>query len=66
MASTSCFLHHHAISSSATGRNPAQRYTVSVKPTQLVCKAQLQDGEPVSISVSRRLALTVLIGADAA
>ncbi|CAO2827633.1 unnamed protein product [Amaranthus hypochondriacus] len=66
MASTSCFLHHHvAISTPSTGRNPTQRHqAVSVKPNQLVCKAQKQDDES-ACSVSRRLALTVLIGAAA-
>ena len=70
MASTSCFLQHHvAISSPSSGRNPTQRYqAVSVKPNQLVCKAQKQDDESavnLNSSVSRRLALTVLIGAAA-
>lgn len=69
MASTACFLHHHAaISSPAAGRTSAQRYqAVSIKPTQIVCKAQKQDDEAnvLNASVSRRLALTVLIGAAA-
>lgn len=69
MASTACFLHHHAaISSPAAGRSSAQKYqAVSIKPTQIVCKAQKQDDEAnvLNSSVSRRLALTVLIGAAA-
>lgn len=69
MASTSCFLHHHAvISSPAAGRTPSSRYqAVSAKPTQVVCKVQRQEGvaHDVNGSISRRLALTVLIGAAA-
>lgn len=70
MASTACFLHHHAaISSPAAGRSSAaQRYqAVSIKPNQIVCKAQKQDDEAnvLNSGVSRRLALTVLIGAAA-
>lgn len=72
MASTACFLHQYAaISSPSAGRNgaQAQRYqAVSIKPSQLVCKAQKQEHEQgvvLDSSVSRRLALTVLIGAAA-
>ncbi|KNA13956.1 hypothetical protein SOVF_111890 [Spinacia oleracea] len=71
MASTACFLHHHAaISSPAAGRgSAAQRYqAVSIKPNQIVCKAQKQDDNEANVlnsGVSRRLALTVLIGAAA-
>nr|BAG70022.1 23 kDa precursor protein of the oxygen-evolving complex [Salicornia europaea] len=69
MASTACFLHHHAaISGPASARNPAQKYqAVSMKPNQIVCKVQKQDDEAQALnsSVSRRLALTVLIGAAA-
>ncbi|KAK9670082.1 hypothetical protein RND81_13G175800 [Saponaria officinalis] len=69
MASTACFLHHHAaISTPAAGRTPSSRYqAVSAKPTQVVCKAQKQDEavHDVNSSISRRLALTVLIGAAA-
>ncbi|XP_057544671.1 oxygen-evolving enhancer protein 2, chloroplastic [Amaranthus tricolor] len=72
MASTACFLHQYAaISSPSAGRNgaQAQRYqAVSIKSNQLVCKAQKQEHEQgvvLDSSVSRRLALTVLIGAAA-
>lgn len=69
MASTACFLHHHAaISGAAAARSAAsQRYpAVTAKPNQLVCKAQKQEEEAqVNGGVSRRLALTVLIGAAA-
>lgn len=74
MASTACFLHHHAISTPIAARNnTSQRHLQSqyLKPNQLVCRAQKQtiaqedDGEDVSVAVSRRLALTVLIGAAA-
>ncbi|XP_073526190.1 uncharacterized protein [Phyllobates terribilis] len=61
MASTACFLHHHAISGcSSSGRRQS---VVNIKPAGVVvCKAQKQ---PESDAVSRRLALTVLIGAAA-
>ncbi|KAL3502462.1 hypothetical protein ACH5RR_036911 [Cinchona calisaya] len=66
MASTACFLHHHAISTPA--RTPPQRYVLPIKPNQIVCHAQKQtvpeDDNNVA-AVSRRLALTVLIGAAA-
>lgn len=66
MASTSCFLHHHALTN--TARTPSQRHVPAlIKPNQIVCRAQKQaaqedDGTSV---MSRRLALTVLIGAAA-
>ena len=65
MASTACFLHHHA--PATAGRSPSQRFAPSVKPAQLVCRAQKQAGaeEDNSVAVSRRLALTVLVGAAA-
>lgn len=71
MASTACFLHHHAISTPT--RTPLQRFAPSLKPTQqLVCRAQkqslsssVQADEGNVAAVSRRLALTVLIGAAA-
>ncbi|XP_021728002.1 oxygen-evolving enhancer protein 2, chloroplastic [Chenopodium quinoa] len=70
MASTGCFLHHHAASTGlAAGRSSAmQQYQVaSIKPNQIVCKAQKQEDEVIAINdgVSRRLALTALIGAAA-
>lgn len=65
MASTACFLHHHAISTPA--RTPSQRFAPSLKPSQLVCRAQNQSAQEDegNAAVSRRLALTVLIGAAA-
>nr|AGV54655.1 oxygen-evolving enhancer protein 2-2 chloroplast precursor (OEE2) [Phaseolus vulgaris] len=65
MASTQCFLHHHALTTPA--RSPSQRIMVSTKPNQLVCKAQKQTTpqEDDVTPISRRLALTVLIGAAA-
>ncbi|XP_014504521.1 oxygen-evolving enhancer protein 2, chloroplastic-like [Vigna radiata var. radiata] len=65
MASTQCFLHHHALSTPA--RSPSQRIMVSTKPNHLVCKAQKQTPpqEDHVTPISRRLALTVLIGAAA-
>ncbi|KAK7276722.1 hypothetical protein RIF29_17867 [Crotalaria pallida] len=66
MASTQCLLHHHALTSLARS-SPSQRLVVNTKPNQVVCKAQkqaAQNDDDGSI-VSRRLALTVLIGAAA-
>ncbi|KAL0444760.1 UNVERIFIED_CONTAM: Oxygen-evolving enhancer protein 2-1, chloroplastic [Sesamum latifolium] len=70
MASTACFLHHHAaISSPSAPRtsSTSQRYVLPLKPNQLICRAQktaaADDGG--AAAVSRRLALTVLIGAAA-
>ncbi|XP_058102172.1 oxygen-evolving enhancer protein 2, chloroplastic-like [Magnolia sinica] len=65
MASTACFLHHHA--PSTTSRAPSQRHLSNIKPSVLVCKAQKQVGqdEEINATVSRRLALTVLVGAAA-
>lgn len=67
MASTACFLHHHAPSTTmAASRTPSRP---SGKPTQLICKAHKQsissDQEEINGAVSRRLALTVLIGGAA-
>ncbi|MED6179769.1 Oxygen-evolving enhancer protein 2-1, chloroplastic [Stylosanthes scabra] len=65
MASTQCFLHHHALTASTTVSS--QRQLVCTKPNYVVCKAQnqKQDHDDASASVSRRLALTVLIGSAA-
>ncbi|XP_043689703.1 oxygen-evolving enhancer protein 2, chloroplastic-like [Telopea speciosissima] len=65
MASTSCFLHHHALSTPT--RSSSQRPVPIFKPTQLVCRAQKQaiQDDDGNAAVSRRLALTVLIGAAA-
>ncbi|XP_027170919.1 oxygen-evolving enhancer protein 2, chloroplastic-like [Coffea eugenioides] len=67
MASTACFLHHHAITTPA--RTSSQRYVLPLKPNQLVCRAQKQtvqeEDDSNVAAVSRRLALTLLIGAAA-
>ncbi|KAK4845919.1 hypothetical protein QYF36_010636 [Acer negundo] len=66
MASTSCFLHHHTLSTPTRSSSSSQRQVSSIKPTQLVCRAQKQAVQEDDGSVvSRRLALTVLIGAAA-
>ncbi|XP_062105691.1 oxygen-evolving enhancer protein 2, chloroplastic-like [Humulus lupulus] len=69
MASTSCFLHHHALTTTAaSARSSSQRQLVPCvrAPSQLVCRAQKQaTNDDDSSVVSRRLALTVLIGAAA-
>eukprot|EP00262_Sarcandra_glabra_P012855 TRINITY_DN33_c0_g1_i1.p1 TRINITY_DN33_c0_g1~~TRINITY_DN33_c0_g1_i1.p1 ORF type:complete len:303 (-),score=47.93 TRINITY_DN33_c0_g1_i1:275-1051(-) len=62
MASTACFLHHHA--PTTPSRQLPQRQVSTIKPSQLVIKAEKQE-EEINASVSRRLALTVLIGAAA-
>ncbi|MED6135093.1 hypothetical protein PIB30_042980 [Stylosanthes scabra] len=62
MASTQCFLHHHALTAST------RVSLVCTKPNQVVCKAQNQKqdhDDAASASVSRRLALTVLFGSAA-
>ncbi|KAK7860400.1 oxygen-evolving enhancer protein 2 [Quercus suber] len=65
MASTSCFLHHHALTT-PTRASSSQRQVPNMKPTQVVCKAQKQSVHEDDMSaVSRRLALQVLIGAAA-
>uniref|UniRef100_A0A7C9D4B5 23 kDa subunit of oxygen evolving system of photosystem II n=1 Tax=Opuntia streptacantha TaxID=393608 RepID=A0A7C9D4B5_OPUST len=67
MASTSCFFHHHAaaISGPVAARNSGSM--AASRLTQVVCKAQKQEAEGsfVNGKLSRRLALTVLIGAAA-
>lgn len=66
MASTSCFLHHHALTNPARSTPSSQRQVANLKPTQLACRAQKQAvQEEDNGVVSRRLALTVLIGAAA-
>ncbi|KAI3974084.1 hypothetical protein MKX01_026481 [Papaver californicum] len=69
MASTACFLHHHALST-ATTRSRSYRQVSNIKPTstQLVIRATQKNSveeESNAVSVSRRFALTVLIGAAA-
>lgn len=65
MASTSCFLHHPALLRSST----SPRHVQSIKVSQVICRAQkqvsVQEDNAASATVSRRLALTVLIGAAA-
>ncbi|KAF4385898.1 hypothetical protein F8388_010454 [Cannabis sativa] len=71
MASTSCFLHHHALTTAAasarSSSSSSQRQCNIRAPAQLVCRAQKQgtSNDDDSSVVSRRLALTVLIGAAA-
>lgn len=68
MATTACFLHHHA-ALSTSARTTSTRHVPSLKATQLVCRAQKQaenqDSDGGAAVMSRRLALTVLIGAAA-
>uniref|UniRef100_A0A0F7GZS4 23 kDa subunit of oxygen evolving system of photosystem II n=1 Tax=Pelargonium transvaalense TaxID=158603 RepID=A0A0F7GZS4_9ROSI len=61
MASTAtCFLHHgHALASPSRSRH----LVPAAKPNQMLCKAQKQDHD--TAAVSRRLALTALIGTAA-
>lgn len=62
MASTSCFLNHPTLVRSST----SQRHVQTIKPNQVICRAQKQVvTEDDNAVVSRRLALTVLIGAAA-
>ncbi|XP_022774614.1 oxygen-evolving enhancer protein 2, chloroplastic-like [Durio zibethinus] len=66
MASTACFLHHHAPITASRSSSSSQRQVANIKPNQLVCRAQKQAVQEDDRSlVSRRLALTVLIGAAA-
>lgn len=68
MASTTCFLHHHALTTATKSSSalPSSSVLINIKPTQLVCKAQKQQAVVEDNgAVSRRLALTVLIGAAA-
>ncbi|KAK2983450.1 hypothetical protein RJ640_026733 [Escallonia rubra] len=66
MAFTACFLHHHALSTSTRSSSSQRQVPATVvKPNQLVCRAQKQAVTEDDATVSRRLALTVLIGAAA-
>lgn len=59
-------MHHHALTTPARSTPSSQRQVANLKPTQLVCRAQKQAvQEEDNGVVSRRLALTVLIGAAA-
>ncbi|CAH2038737.1 unnamed protein product [Thlaspi arvense] len=67
MAYSACFLHQSALASSAarsSSSSSSQRYVSLSKPVQIVCKAQ-QSHEDDNSAVSRRLALTLLVGAAA-
>jgi hypothetical protein len=65
MASTQCFLHHQ-YALTTPSRSLSQRQIVSTKPNHIVCKAQKQEDDVAAVSVvSRRLALSVLLGAAA-
>lgn len=63
MASTACFLHPNALSTPA--RTSPQRSVAISRPIQIVCRANQKQAivEEEGAVVSRRLALTVLIGA---
>lgn len=50
---------------STSTRSSSQRYAPSFKPSHLVCRAHKQDDDNNSFPISRRLALTILIGAAA-
>ncbi|KAH0457851.1 hypothetical protein IEQ34_013166 [Dendrobium chrysotoxum] len=70
MATTACFFHNHAPSpatTAATATSRSQRLIPSIRPTHLVVRAQRQAAamaeENNSTAVSRRLAVTILIGA---
>ncbi|XP_064982970.1 oxygen-evolving enhancer protein 2, chloroplastic-like [Musa acuminata AAA Group] len=64
MASTACFLHHHA--PTTTNGIQSTRLVPINKPNLIVCKAQKQAAaDENSAAVSRRMALTVLLGAAA-
>lgn len=68
MASTACFLLNHAGAAFSTYRSSSSSYLPSLKPTRLICRAQDQAAlhqEDGAATISRRLALTVLIGAAA-
>lgn len=56
MASTTCFLHH------APATAKARATPAGAKPSQFVCRAQKADED---VAVSRRLALTALVGVAA-
>lgn len=62
-SSTACFLHHHVPSTAAA----KTRFAVASRPTQLFCRAQKQadTADEAHAVLSRRLALTVLIGTAA-
>ncbi|KAL3510100.1 hypothetical protein ACH5RR_029501 [Cinchona calisaya] len=66
MTSTACFLHHQSITTPT--RTSLQRYVPPLKPNLILCHAQkqtAQEDDSNVAAVSRRLALTVLIGSTA-
>ncbi|GMI67450.1 OXYGEN-EVOLVING ENHANCER PROTEIN 2, PHOTOSYSTEM II SUBUNIT P, photosystem II subunit P-1 [Hibiscus trionum] len=66
MASAASFLHHHALTTAAgrsSSLSPSFRQVSKLNQQQVVCRAQKQEDD--GSLVSRRLALTVLIGAAA-
>ncbi|XP_044493303.1 LOW QUALITY PROTEIN: oxygen-evolving enhancer protein 2, chloroplastic-like [Mangifera indica] len=67
MVSTASFSHHHAAHSAPSRSSSSSQCHVSnIKPTQLVCRALKQGAqEDDSIVASRRLVLSLLIGAAA-
>lgn len=67
MVSTASFLHHHAaLSAPSRSSSSSQCHVSNIKPTQLVCRALKQGAqEDDSIVASRRLVLSLLIGAAA-
>ncbi|XP_050228187.1 oxygen-evolving enhancer protein 2, chloroplastic-like [Mercurialis annua] len=66
MASTACFLHHTALTTpNRLSSSTSQRQVSNVKPAQFICRASNKQAEEDVSLVSRRLALTVLIGAAA-
>ncbi|XP_010522048.1 PREDICTED: oxygen-evolving enhancer protein 2-1, chloroplastic isoform X2 [Tarenaya hassleriana] len=68
MAYSACFLHQSALASSAaaarSSSSSSQRLVAPPRAVQIVCRAQ-QSSEEDNSSVSRRLALTLLVGAAA-
>lgn len=69
MAYSACFLHQTApVSSSPARRSSPSSSLLHVSlsgPVHLVCRAQQQSQEDDNSAVSRRLALTFLVGAAA-
>ncbi|XP_020593212.1 oxygen-evolving enhancer protein 2, chloroplastic-like [Phalaenopsis equestris] len=70
MATTACFFHNHAPSpATATATSRSHRLMPNLRSTQVVVRAQKQAAAMVeannSAAVSRRLAVTILIGAAA-
>ncbi|KAK9132636.1 hypothetical protein Scep_012164 [Stephania cephalantha] len=65
-SSTTCFLHHHRALSTPSRTSSSRQLSPPNKPAQLLIRAaQKQPASDNEESVSRRLALTVLIGAAA-